>query len=231
MKTIISADELRAECLKERYSRQLVRPEVFPSAENWQYIIEHRMTGIGAGLYRKYLVSWLMDKSERCDYHLAALTYFPEYIAAVNREYALKVVYSDIESAPEASIAVIQSARLFDAPSLIELLGNTDKSHLNFVVSCLSAYQPEYTQADLADMRTLLAAVQNPDPIGEIRQNKTILGSTTKYICPNGHINDVENNYCHVETCGLNIYGLTEAQDDIIDEFVRRLDVLSTLLA
>ena len=78
MKTRISADELRAECLKERYSRQLTRPEVFPSEDNWKYIIDHRMTGIGSGLYRKYLVSWLLDESERCDYHLAALKYFPD---------------------------------------------------------------------------------------------------------------------------------------------------------
>lgn len=230
MRTSVSADDLRAECLKEKYSRQLSRPEVFPDEEKWQYIIDRKMTGIGSGLYRKYLVSWLTDEKDRCDFHQAALRYFPEYIATVDRKYALRVVYDDIDSAPDASIEVIREARLFDAEHLIALLGDSENSRLGFVVSCLCAYQPEYTRADLAAMRNLLAIVRDPDPVGEIRQSKGLLGATTKYICPRGHSNDVSSNYCHVEGCGLNIYGLTEEQDAIIDDFEKRVAALSALL-
>lgn len=229
MKTRISADELRAECLKERYSRQLTRPEVFPSEDNWKYIIDHRMTGIGSGLYRKYLVSWLLDESERCDYHLAALKYFPDYAAATDRSYILKVVYGDIKSAPAATIDVIEKALLFDARTLLGLMSDTEP-HTPFVVECLKAYQPEYTLNDLYDMLTLLAAVRDPDPLGEIRQSKGLLGSSTKYICPNGHVNDADSNYCHAESCGLNIYGLTAEQDAMIDDFEHRIKALEAML-
>ncbi len=231
-RTSVTAEDLRAECLKTRYKKQLARPDVFPSAENWQYIIERRMTGIGTGLYRKFLVSWLMDEDSRCDYHQAALKYFPQYIAEVEREYALKIVYADIDSCPEASISVIHQAKLFSAQYLLRLLSDTGapNSRLPFVVSCLTAYQPEYTRQDLQTMRTLLSAVREPDPLGEIRQSRTILGSVTKYICPKGHINDITCNYCHSAGCGLNIYGLTEEQDAIIEEYSHRTEALAALL-
>ncbi len=228
--TKITAEDLRAECLKVRYSRQLPRPEVFPSDENWQYIISRSMTGIGAGLYRKYLVSWLMDESDRCDYHNAALQRFPEYMLAVPREYALNVVYGDIDSCAQATKHVIIESKLFDARRLMELLGDEDTPRIGFVVECLCAYQPEYTAGDLAAMKMLLAALRDPDPFGEITQSRGMFGQTTKYICPHGHVNDVSEEYCHVEDCGLNIYGLTREQDAMIDEYETRVKALAKLL-
>ncbi len=229
LKTSVTAEDLRAECLKERYSNQLVRPEVFPSVENWQYIIERKMTGIGGRLYRKYLVSWLMNGSMRTDFHIAALEYFPKYVTAVDRSYALDVVYSDVDSCPQATIAVIEQAQLFDAKKLLEIL-NTDGNHLSFVVDCLVAFQPDYNSDDLADMRRLLSAVRDPEPLGEIRTTRNVFGQSEKYICPRGHVNDANQNYCQSDDCGLNIYGLTAKQDEVIDDFERRINALGNLL-
>lgn len=224
----IIADDLKAECLKQRYTRQLAKPEVFPSADNWKYIIEHRMTGIGSRLYRKYLVSRMIEDKDRCDYHQAALDNFISYIKSVPRDYALKVVYGDIESCPEATIDVIVEAQLFDAPSLLKILGDENTYNLPWVTECLTAFQPEYNIRDLADMKNLLATVRNPDPVGKIVTSRTLLGQTTRYVCPNGHNNDAHDNYCRV--CGLNIYGLTEAHDNIIDEYETRVNTLEKML-
>lgn len=226
----VTAEDLRAECLKERYTRQLSKPEVFPSAENWEYIISRRMTGIGAGLYRKYLVSRLLDVKDRCDYHMAALEYFVKYITCVPRDYAIKVVYGDIDSCPEATTEVIVEAQLFDADSLVNILGDDSSDRLPWVVNCLKAYQPQYSAHSLQGMKNLLAAVRNPDPVGQIVTTRNVFGQSTRYICPNGHTNDVRDNYCRQPGCGLNIYGLTESQDEIIDEFERRINALEHLL-
>jgi len=226
----ISADALKAECLKERYSSQLSRPEVFPSDENWQYIIGHSMTGIGPGLYRKYIVSWLIDPSERCDYHQAALTRFPEYLSAVPRQYALDVVYADIDSAPGATLDVIHRVQLFDAPRLLGLLADEECPRVGFVADCLDAYQPEYTLSDLTNMRTLLGALRDLPPLGKITRTRTLLGQTDRYVCPRGHVNDITDDYCRADNCGLNIYGLTERQDRLVDGYADRVRTLGKLL-
>ena len=154
----IDAEDLRAQCLKMRYSRRLVEPEVFPSEQEWEYITGRAMTGIGSSLYRKYLVSWSLPEDERTDIHCSALQWFPQYIATVPRDYALGVVYGDISSCPQATLAVIYKARLFDADMLRDVLHSTEPLSpplpqgyypLTFVVECLDAYQPEYTNDTL----------------------------------------------------------------------------------
>ena len=169
----IDAEDLRAQCLKMRYSRRLVEPEVFPSEQEWEYITGRAMTGIGSSLYRKYLVSWSLPEDERTDIHCSALQWFPQYIAAVPRDYALGVVYGDISSCPQATLAVIYKARLFDADMLRDVLHSTEPLSppfpqgyypLTFVVECLDAYQPEYTDDTLESMRELYRDITDPEP-------------------------------------------------------------------
>lgn len=226
---VVTADTLRDECLKERYRRRLANADVFPTAANWQYFIERGMTGIGPGLYRKYLVSNMMAERDRTQYHQAAIRYFAEYLAAVPREYALEVVYSDTESCPDATVRAIIDARLFDAGRLLELLAG-DASRLSMVVDCLAAYQPEYLVSDVYDMLDLLDAVINAKAVGQIVEMRNVFGGVMRYICPNGHTNSVTDDYCQHPDCGLNIYGLTSHQDEVIAEYRERLDILKRML-
>lgn len=236
----IDAEDLRAQCLKMRYSRRLVEPEVFPSEQEWEYITGRAMTGIGSSLYRKYLVSWSLPEDERTDIHCSALQWFPQYIATVPRDYALGVVYGDISSCPQATLAVIYKARLFDADMLRDVLHSTEplspplpQSYypLTFVVECLDAYQPEYTNDTLESMRELYRDITDPEPLGRITDSRAIFGGGTKYECPQGHINDAGQEYCIQPGCGLNIYGLRQRHEALIAAFAERIDALAALLA
>jgi hypothetical protein len=222
---VVSADELIAAERAERYKRQLERPDVFPAAANWQYIIDNRMAVIGRELYRKYLVSWLTPASERCDYHELALQRFAEYLSAIDREVAVDVVYSDITSAPEATKGLIADCRLFDAKRLYEILHDGDTA---FAVDCLDTFQPSYSADDLHNMQRLVLAIDNLEPLGEMRETRSIFGRDTKYVCPDGHTNSAQQEFC--ATCGLNIKGFNAEQVAVIRDFRSRTSTLSTLL-
>ncbi len=226
--TSISADQLMAECLKVKYKRLLARPDIFPSEENWDYIIAHKMTDIGTELYRKYLVSATIYPSQRCDYHQIALKKFPEYLSAVDRRYAVSIIYSDVTSLPDATVELIIDCQLFDARKLTQIAGH--KGLYVFAVKCLAAFQPTYTESDLVDMITLKNVIDNPTPLGQVVANRALFKQEIRYICPNGHANDSTCEYCQTEGCGLNINGLTQAQAQLIDEFDHRIQTLKSLL-
>jgi hypothetical protein len=223
---VITADELIAAERAERYKRQLERPDVFPAAANWQYIIDNKMSMIGRELYRKYLVSWLTPADERCDYHELALQRFSEYLSTIDRDEAVNIVYSDITSAPEATKGLISDCQLFDASKLYQILIDGDAV---FAIECLGTFQPQYTDVDLHNMQRLVLAIENLEPLGEMRDMRSIFGKERKYICPEGHTNSAQQEFC--ATCGLNINGFNGEQVVFIRDFKSRTATLARLLS
>lgn len=237
----VGADALIAAERAERYRIQLDRPDVFPSEQNWIYITDCRMASLARLLYRKYLVSWLTEPELRTNYHQLALKHFPLFINAIDRRHAIDTVYSDVTSSPEATLNLIADCRLFDARHLSHILnsdfpaGTNTESAKNscfdpavFVVEALSAYQPDYTTRDLADMSDLLDDIHNLQPIGEVRETRGIFGRETRHICPNGHSMPADEEFC--PTCGINSFGFTHAQAANIESFGQRITLLSQLL-
>ena len=223
----VSAEELRTELLRLRYKQLLQQPEVFPSQANWDFIIEHALTGIGDGLYRKFLVSAVLPEEQRRSPNRIALREFPRYLRAVPREYAVSVVYDDTVSAPKATKALVEECELFDARSLIALVA---RGEAPVAVDMLGSFQPDYGRGDLADMRELLRCLRNLPEEGEMSDGHGLLRRELRYICPAGHANPAEAEYCSHSGCGLNIYGLTRSQMQAIDDFASRIDALSLLL-
>ena len=224
----VSAEELNTELLRRRYLELLDRSDVFPSQANWDFIIENALTGLGEALYRKFLVSAVLPEAERRSPNRIALKEFPRYLAAVPREYAVEVVYDDTVSAPEATRGLIEECRLFDANAIAALVR---RGEAPMAATLLSAFQPQYTEADLADMRALLGIMRNLPEEGEIVTNAGLLRREVRYVCPHGHMNAAEAHYCTHSGCGLDIYGLTREQAEAIDSFEQRVDALAELLA
>lgn len=223
----ISAEELKDEFLRRRYCELLSKPEIFPSEDNWKYIISKRMSGLGAGLYRKYLVAWLTDEDIRSEYHAAALKYFPEYVKAVDREYAISVVYSDTVSSPDAFKELVYHCQLFDAESIGNIV---EQGEVVLAAELLGAYQPEYDGDTVDAMRYLLSKFDKLPNIGEITMKRGLFRNEQVYICPDGHVNPVDVTYCQHDDCGKDIKGLIEAQRGYIEEFRTRIAVLAEML-
>lgn len=224
---LVTADALIVAERAEKYKRQLQRPEVFPTADNWRYIIDNAMAEVAPELYRKFLMSWLTPVKDRSDFHLLALENFPRYITAIDRDAALDAVYADVDTSREATLHVITECRLFDAVELLNLIdADTDPG---YVALCADAYQPDYSADDIQDMQQLLRYFRRIPACGTVREKSGIFGSEKRYICRNGHSNPADTPFC--TQCGLNINGFTKTQATALDHLETRIRLLQRLMS
>lgn len=147
---------------------------------------------------------------------------------AIDRDEAIDVAYTGFGSAPAEMTRLIHDCQLFDADYLVNML---DNDGLGAVMDLLDAYQPEYGPNDLEAMSVLLERLQNLPDLGHIEIRQGIFGSAEKYICPNGHVNSADADYCHHSGCGLDARGLTEAQEDALMAFAVRVEALQSLIS
>lgn len=223
----VSAEQLKIEELRLRYLDLIQRPEVFPTRANWEFITAHAMHGLGHALYRKYLMALTIGDADREELHDIAIEEFPKYLRVIPRQEAVDVMYSDFSTAPEASLELIREAGLFDADSLIEILNEKGPK---LVMALLDVYQPDYSEADVEPMKALLSRLENLPLRGGIQEVSGVFGSSKKYVCPNGHKNSPEVEYCSHSGCGLNAHGLTKEQVDAVEHFRLRIRALISLL-
>lgn len=225
---MVTAEELKAECLRRRYAALLEQPDTFPSGHNWAYIIEHRMSGLGPSLYRKYLVAAMLQEQQRSVLHTTALKHFPEYLRAVERRHALDTVYGDTDTLPDEFVRLVTDCDLFDAARLSALLDRGTLVALQTVIRCLSAFQPEYSAADLGAMEALLDRLRHLPELGYVEERRTLLGLKRVYVCPYGHSGSADSEYC--ADCGSDIYGLDEGGRRKVADFDLRCRALRDLL-
>ncbi len=230
-KVSITAEDLQAELLRRRYVELLKNPDVFPSQKNWAYIISSKMGGeIAPLLYRKYLVSLATPTPDRVEHHLAAIREFPQYLAQLNFNDSIEAVYSDITTMPEESLKLIHRFNLFSAKKLLEIVESGND--IDFVISCLNVFKPEYTADDLGPMARLCEALDALPDKGYYDSARGMLrGVSTRYVCPNGHINNNPNDdYCSRPDCGLDVRGLTREQNAAIAAYEDILTVLTDMI-
>ncbi len=223
----VDAETLKAEELRLRYVALLKDSSVYPTQANWDYIISHKMEGLGNDLLSKYLYSIDLEEYDREDLHTIAIENFPKYLLAVNRGYALQVIYNNFDRSPKEILRLIRNCNLFDAKKLAALLLS---NHINEACSVLDVYQPEYNEQDLLNMKSLLVELDNLPEQGVIENRQGVFGSSIKYVCPNGHSNNGDTTYCTHSGCGLDIFGRTKASVAAIDIYRRRVEALSNLI-
>ncbi len=223
----VSAADLKIEELRLRYLGLIARADVFPTRANWQFIASHKMRGLGHGLYLKYLTALTIDDNDREPLHDIAVEEFPKYLRCIDRKEAVDVIYSDLVTAPEATLEIIREQNLFDAESLSNML---DEGELTKVMYLLDVYQPSYEDYDLGPMKTLLMKLDSLPETGGVRQVDGLFGSSMKYICPAGHKNPSDTEYCTHSGCGLDAKGLTQSDHAKIELFRNRIKALEGLI-
>ncbi len=223
----VSADDLKVECLRRKYCDLLSQPEVFPSEENWEFIISYRLHGLGSKLYRKFLVSHLLDEDQRSDYHLSAIRNFPRYLRAVDRADAIATVYSDPLTSAGAFVSLVHECQLFDCEQIGELI---DKGYPDLAAELLDAFQPEYDGDTIDAMQFLLSKFDSIPALGSIEIHKGMFKTERRYICPDGHSNPHDAIYCCEAGCGKDIRGLTADNRRAIELFSERVEILREML-
>ena len=227
MKTI-SAKELNAELLKRKYARLLKNEEIYPSQNNWDYIIEHKMYELSHLLYQKYLSALDIAEEKRKSNHNDTITMFPKYLQSIERNHAIETLYNDTSSNTEATVELAIRLDLFDFDGILNMI---DRNEAGAAAQMLMALKPSYSANDIEDLNDLLEEFYRLPNLGRIDESalNLFLGER-KYICPNGHTNNDVVEFCPHEDCELNIKGLTRYEVDCIDEFAERIKILEELL-
>lgn len=223
----VDFNQLHIEEVRLRYLELIERPDVFPTKNNWQFIIENTMRGLARPLYKKYLIALNIDDNDRDVLHDIAIEEFPRYISVINRLEAIDAIYGDVTTAPAAAHSLIRDNNLFDADSLCRII---DKGNISFALSVIDVFQPTYSSADIEPMEKLRTKIDKLPRRGYVERRQSIFGSAEKYICPDGHANNADTEFCRYAGCGKNARGLTEAEEKAVAAFSHRLEALKSLL-
>ncbi|MBQ2838457.1 MAG: hypothetical protein IJE73_02290 [Muribaculaceae bacterium] len=228
MKTI-TAQQLNAEFLKRKYAKLLQSNDVYPSRKNWKYIIENNMHELSDLLYRKYLLAINTPEEARSIYHNDTIEMFPQYLEYIDRRYAIATLYKDTSTNPSASIDLAINLHLFDIDGILDML---DRDEIRAAARMLMAMKPTYDANDLNDLLDLLDDfIELPD-MGYYEGSRLgLISGSERYVCPNGHVNKDEVQYCTHPNCGLNIKGLTRTEVECIDTYTERLKILQELFS
>lgn len=151
-----------------------------------------------------------------------------DIIRAYTKKDIVPIVYNFYEETKNIHITkLIKNCNLFDARRILHLC-NKD---INLAIEVLSANADEYNTEDLALMKQIVEKLTTVSFLGKIESVKSgLLGKMQeKYICPNGHKNDIDATFC--TSCGLNIYGFNSDQVSKINLFKRKVEALSNLIS
>lgn len=224
----VTAQQLNAEVLKRKYLQLLENPDIFPSQKNWDFIIENNMYELAPLLYKKYLSAIAIEESSRGIYHNDTIEMFPRYLEYIPRRHAIKALYCDTSTNAKASIDLAIKLNLFDIDGILDML---DRDEIRAAARMLVALMPSYDTNDLEDLKDLLDDFLELPELGHYEGSSIgILSGGERYICPNGHVNKDDVEFCTHEGCNQNIKGLTPTEVECINTYANRLEILEEML-
>ncbi|SKB61875.1 hypothetical protein [Macellibacteroides fermentans] len=199
-----------------------------PDSEQWIYLLNNPFDDITNVLIDKYLEVYKLGKEFRNERQTLLINNISSYLSISNKNIVVYALYTRISEKFEPIIALIDTLKLF-SPKHIQYLIKSDK--INEVICCLGISKSFYTQDDLSDMDEVINLLDNLPNKGKIETVKGLLSKAKeKYICPNGHSNDLEDIFCSNYECQKNIKGLTQTQLNSIDLYKEKVAKLSKLL-
>jgi uncharacterized protein YbjQ (UPF0145 family) len=230
--TIVSNEKLEKE-LARRSILSNLQSNILPSEEDWIYLFNNPIEEISGVILNKYLSligTTNFDLSQRGELMLSNT---PNYFMTINNDLAIDELYSNIVEKPQPVIEIIKKCKYFSTKKIIELI---EIDHISIAVDCLSADKEYYSKSDLDQMQEIINLIDNLPHKGKIDMVKGILGkSKEKYICPKGHSNDVETEFCAATSnynsveCNLNIKGLTQVEVKHIENFRKKVNSLQSI--
>ncbi len=213
-------EDLDVEIFKDKWlSRSILK---LPTHEEWNFILSHNLVELLPYLYECFIYA-SENNQEHPTIHL-----FPQLLSAADYRSSVEVVYKDYPKRHNYIYTYISSNNLFSPENIIELL---QEGNIDLAIDLLKINKLEYSEDDLAKMKEISSIIGNLPIKGKKTEVKKGLLSSKleeKYVCPNGHMNDKDEEYCI--TCGQNIMGLTSDQVYVINAFNDKIAVLDRLL-
>lgn len=220
---IISSNELE-NAVTNLKLRKVFALGYIPSNEQWEYLFNNPVDEFISSIIENYLLTIAIDP--KSDAQKVFISNAKQFFNIANKDTLANILYDKLNNKFFDIYSIIETNKLFYPKNIIKLIKD---NYLAEAIYCLSVQKDFYTKSDLVSMYEILNMLNNLPDKGKIDMVKGLLSkSKEKYVCPEGHTNDVEVVYC--STCRKNIKGLTEAQIETISEYQDKIEILRNLL-
>lgn len=221
----ISHDRLEAE-VNRRYIISKLKKADLLSKDDWIYLFSNPIEEIAESLIIEYL-KYYPNSEFQTQEVIDILTNTPKYFKILSYENAVKVLYPHIKEKPKAILAIIKENKLLSPENIITL---ASENSFSLAIECSLCEKEYYSREDLDNMQIILKHFESIPKSGKIELVKSLIGKPReKYVCPNGHTNDVEVEFCQNDNCGLNIKGLTRNEIQRIKNLRLRIESLKSI--
>ena len=199
-----------------------------PEQDDWNFLMNDPIPGISEALLNSYLENYKRLESNLLPSEKLILENIQGYLQVIDEGEAVKLLFDHLEKDPVAIIKLMTSANLFSPVEIKNLLKNRK---VKLAIFCLRANKNHYSREDLLSMEEILYSLENLEETGKTESVKNLLGKAKeKFICEDGHHNELSTEYCTNHGCGKNRKGLTAKEDFRIIEYKMKVDSLRAVL-
>lgn len=200
--------------------------KLLPSEDDWAVIKTIPIPEIGESLLDKYveLLSPYIDPEGK----FLFLECIKPYFQSIDTKSAANILYAGLLKRPVEISDIIVESNLFSAKHICDLIDN----HLlekNILIRLLSADKAIYTSEDLVFMKDICTKLHNLPDIRNVKTKKGLFVSEKEVSeCSCGKTFDMNIEYC--PHCSKNNKGFLKKQQDVIDFFMKKVEILEGLL-
>lgn len=229
----ISGDTLNRLYLIEKYKEQINGGNWFPKQKDWDVFNKESMTDLIPLLFPLYISAELNNPKSPSIIYENTITSFPPFLEQLEFDDACSIIYGDWPDDTKTHKIIVEliiSNHLFNPKYIVDKLSSIDK-HL--AIKLLTAEKNTYTVEDLVPLKKIVDHFNSLPDTGHCEEEKggLLKKGGTVMICEKGHKTSVEKGeYCQEEYCGLNIKGITASEVEIIKEFSRKVQILTSVL-
>lgn len=244
----VSLDALQYELYKTSFAKELQNGRLLHSTE-WDIVLSKSITELADLLlesYENYIIfPGYQDEIETFK------RFFPMFLSLLPYAQAVELLYNG----KDYTLPFIKSNNLFNAPKILSLAQNSNTRDI--AINLLEAEKETYSKEDLQDMKKLVDFFKTLPDTGKMEEVKGGVHSSSgleficecgtwnsadrfrcanckkdikgiSFICECGTMNSADRVYCR--HCRKNIKGISEQQQQIIDGFIGKVEILQSLL-
>jgi len=185
------------------------------SDEDFEFMINNPSTDYLYPLIEKYIYY-----ANSVDQYDRSILYITKVISNLPYDITTKVLYNKLKE-DVSVLDIIRKCQLFDPSLTLDLI----QIDLKKAIGTMNADKPYYDRSDLQIMDKIITQIDNLPDKGKYEIVKGLFGKENKkYICPNGHKNDIDHVCC--SECGENIKGLSPNELSILDMFKLKIQAI-----
>ncbi len=225
MNVKVEKDSVSKEILYKEMKRRAIISEINKTSEIRSsfkdFLLENPQVEILDSIINYYIRNYISNEIEN-----STLEFIEKYIPLLPKEIVTSKVYGYYEENKNAIKNLIKKCNLFSPNEIYKLC----KDNYHLALDLLTTDKELYLMEDINKMEDIYKTFTSLPDIGKIENVKSgILGKDRNmYICPNGHKNPENCEYC--EKCFLDKKGLTYKDKVNIDKFKQKIDVLKDLM-